>query len=69
MTNDIDQTVALAVDLNKAASLVGVSTTTIRREINRGNLLALRIGRVFRVRMAELHAYLARAENRENRCQ
>jgi excisionase family DNA binding protein len=57
---------ALAVDLNEAASLLGVSVTTIRREINRGNLLALRIGRVFRIRIAELHAYLKRAENREN---
>jgi len=66
MTNGTDSRVVLAVDLNEAAGLLGVSVTTIRREINRGNLMALRIGRIFRVRVAELDAYLKRAETREN---
>jgi len=54
---------SLAVDLKNAASLVGVSVKTIRREINRGNLRALQIGRVWRVRVAEIEAYLKRLES------
>lgn len=56
--------VALAVSLQEAADLIGVHVNTVRREINRGNLAAVRIGRVLRVRVAEIHAYLKRNETR-----
>ena len=54
---------ALAVDLATAAGMLGICTATVRREIDRGKLRAVRIGRVYRVRVAELHAYLKRLEN------
>ena len=53
---------AVAVDLIEAARLLTVSTKTIRREINRGKLKALRIGRVWRVRIAEINSYAKRLE-------
>lgn len=52
----------LAVDLPEAAQMLGVCTATVRREIDRGKLRGLKIGRVYRVRIAELHAYLKRLE-------
>jgi excisionase family DNA binding protein len=52
----------LAVDLNEAARMIGVCTATIRREVNRGRLRAVRVGRLYRVRVAELNAYLKRQE-------
>jgi excisionase family DNA binding protein len=55
---------AVAVDLEQAGAMVGVSGKTIRREIERGNLRGLKIGRQWRVRMAELHAYVKRQECR-----
>lgn len=57
---------ALAVSIQEAADLLGVHINTIRREISRGNLAAVRIGRVWRVRVAELHAYLKRNESRRD---
>lgn len=57
---------ALAVSLQEAADLLGIHVNTVRREINRGNLAAVRIGRVMRVRVAELHAYLKRNESRRD---
>ena len=57
---------ALAVNLQEAAEMLGVHVNTIRREVNRGNLAAVRIGRVLRIRVAELHAYLKRNEKRVN---
>ncbi|MGD0090111.1 MAG: helix-turn-helix domain-containing protein [Planctomycetota bacterium] len=53
----------LAVDVPTAAEMLGVCAATIRREIDRGQLRAVRIGRVYRVRVAELHAYLKRLES------
>ena len=53
----------LAVAIPEAAVLLGVSVRTVRREIDRGNLRAVRIGRVWRIRVAELHAYLKRLES------
>jgi excisionase family DNA binding protein len=53
----------LAVDLPEAAGMLSVCVKTLRREIYRGNLKALRIGRVWRIRVPELHAYLKRCEN------
>lgn len=53
---------ALAVDIYEAARMLGVHANTIRREIDRGRLRAVKIGRVWRVRVAELHSYLKRNE-------
>jgi excisionase family DNA binding protein len=52
----------LAVDLAEAARLIGVSAKTMRREIDRGRLRAFKVGRLVRVRTAELQAYLKRLE-------
>src|SRR5262245_26300242 len=52
----------LAVDLLQAAQLLNVCVKTLRREICRGKLNALRIGRVWRVRVSELNSYLTRLE-------
>ena len=53
----------LAVDIATGAQMLGVCAATIRREIDRGRLRAVKIGRVYRVRVAELHAYLKRCES------
>ena len=55
---------ALAVDVDETAALLSVHKNTILREIRRGNLRAMKIGRVYRVRVTEIHAYLARQELR-----
>ncbi|MGD0088660.1 MAG: helix-turn-helix domain-containing protein [Planctomycetota bacterium] len=52
----------VAVDVLQAADMLGVSDDTIRREINRGRLRAARVGRLVRIRVAELTAYLKRSE-------
>ena len=52
----------MAVDLEQAASMLNVSVKTIRREIDRGKLHCLRIGRVLRIRVAEVQAYLERCQ-------
>jgi len=54
----------LAIDLKEAATVLAVSPQTIMREINRGNLRALKIGRQWRVRVSELDAYLERQERK-----
>lgn len=54
---------ALAVDIPEAAAMLRVSTKTIRREIAGGRLRALRISRVWRIRFAELQAYLVRCQH------
>ena len=51
-----------AVDLARVANMLSVSVKTIRREIDRGELRALRIGRAWRVRVTEIDAYLKRKE-------
>lgn len=53
---------AMAVSIREAAELLRVNHKTIRREIGRGTLKALRIGRVYRIRMEEIQAYLRRLE-------
>ena len=53
---------ALAVNIAEAAKMIGVSEDTIRREIDRGKLKGVRIGRVWRIRVSELEAYLRRCE-------
>lgn len=48
--------------------MLSVSVKTIRREIARDHLRAMKIGRIWRVRAAELDDYLRRQErrNRQN---
>jgi excisionase family DNA binding protein len=52
----------MAVDISQAAQMIGVSDDTIRREIDRGRLRAARVGRLVRIRVVELTAYLKRSE-------
>ena len=54
----------LAVSLDVAAEMLSVSTKTVRREIDRGHLRAVRIGRLWRVPTSELEAYLRRRQTR-----
>lgn len=54
----------LAVDVQQAAQMLDVCTKTLRREINRGELAAVRIGKAVRIRVVEIHAYLKRKEKR-----
>jgi len=54
----------LAVDIEEAARMIGVCDDTIRREIDRGKLRGVKIGRVWRIRVSELEAYLRRCENK-----
>ena len=57
---------ALAVDVKQAALMLGICTKTLRREIGRGELASIRIGKAVRIRVAEIHAYLKRKEKRIN---
>lgn len=54
----------LAVNIREAAEMIGVSPQTVQREIDRGNLRALKVGRQWRVRLSELNAYLERQERK-----
>lgn len=56
---------ALAVDIDSASRMLKVSNKTIRRLIYSGELRALRIGRCYRIRIAEIHAFLRRQEERQ----
>ena len=49
------------LSVDDAASFVGVRASTIRDWIHRGVLRSCRAGRLLRVRLADLHAYLARS--------
>ena len=60
----VSATGQLAVDVKVAAGMIGVCTKTLRREIERGDLAALRIGKAVRIRVVEIHAYLKRKEKR-----
>ena len=61
MRSNIDR---LVVDVQNAAKMLGVCTKTLRREIERGELGALRIGKAIRIRVAELQAYILRKERK-----
>ncbi|HEY3318907.1 MAG TPA: excisionase family DNA-binding protein [Planctomycetota bacterium] len=50
--------------LEEAAKDVGVCRKTLKREIEAGRLRAFRVGRQYRIRSAELEAYMKRAELR-----
>lgn len=56
------QPTSLVVGLGKAAQLLGVCKRTLERERDRGELRCLLIGRHWKVRTGELHAYLRRRE-------
>jgi excisionase family DNA binding protein len=56
----------LAVNINEAAKLLNVCTATVRREIDRGRLRGLKIGRVWRIRSEELQRYLQFLEKQMN---
>jgi excisionase family DNA binding protein len=53
----------IAVSIPTAAKMLNLCHVTVRREIERGELKAIRIGRIWRIRVAELHAYLKRKES------
>ena len=46
------------VSLSRAAEILDVCVRTVRREIDRGKLLAIRVGRSLRIRMSELRRYM-----------
>lgn len=48
---------AYAVSIRQAADMVGLSETTIRDAVNKQHLPAKKIGRVIRVRVADLTAW------------
>jgi excisionase family DNA binding protein len=48
------------VSLRQAARILGVCVRTVRREIDRGKLLAIRVGRNLRIKMSELRRYMER---------
>jgi len=52
----------LAVDLREAAAMIGVCERTVKREIQRGKLRGLKVGRVWRVRVAAIEEYLEQQE-------
>jgi excisionase family DNA binding protein len=52
----------LAVSLEQAAEMLSTSKRTIERERDRGKLKCLRLGRLWKVRVGELHAYLRKKE-------
>lgn len=49
----------IAVEVPEAAALVGLSESTVRREINAGKLPAHRLGRKILVRVVDLDAWVA----------
>ncbi len=57
----------LAVDLREAGAMMDVCAMTVKREIERGRLRGLKIGRVWRVRVAEIEAYMERQERQVTR--
>lgn len=58
---------AIAVSIREAAEMVGVCAMTLKREIDRGHLRGFKIGRTWRIRVAELESYLKRSEERQAR--
>jgi len=52
----------LIVSLIEAAKMLGSCKRTIERERDRGRLKCLRLGRHWKVRITEIHAYLRRLE-------
>jgi excisionase family DNA binding protein len=48
------------VSLSRAARILGVCVRTVRREIQRRELLAFRVGRSVRIKTSELRRYMER---------
>jgi len=57
----------LAVSLDEAGEMMGVSGKTVKRLIFRGELRGLKVGAQWRVRVAEIEDYLKRGERRGGR--
>jgi excisionase family DNA binding protein len=58
MTQQLDNTSTRFMTVGEVAAILRVSTMTVYRLINGGQLPAVRIGRSFRVREDELDRYL-----------
>jgi excisionase family DNA binding protein len=58
MTQQLDNTSTRFLTVGEVAAILRVSTMTVYRLINAGQLPAVRIGRSFRVREGELDRYL-----------
>ncbi|MFN6549554.1 helix-turn-helix domain-containing protein [Mycolicibacterium septicum] len=55
-------TTRIRIGTPAVAERLGVSDETIRQEIKRGNLPAIRVGRTYRVLQSDVDAYIAAAE-------
>ena len=53
------------MSVTKAAKLLDVSSATVRREINRGNLEAIHVGRAVRITKTALLKYIGETQNDE----
>lgn len=56
-------TTRIRIGTPAVAERLGVSDETIRQEIKRGNLPAIRVGRTYRVLRSDVDAYIAAAAN------
>lgn len=56
----------LVVDLARAAQMLSVSIKAVMGLIRRGELRALKIGRVWRVRIREIEDFLKRQERKSS---
>ncbi len=52
----------LVVTLNEAARMIGLCVKVTREKFDKGEIRAYREGKVWRVRVAELNAYITRRE-------
>jgi excisionase family DNA binding protein len=64
MAQQLDNVQARYMTVGEVAAVLRVSTMTVYRLINAGQLPAVRIGRSFRVREEELDHYLAERHTR-----
>lgn len=54
-----------AVDRKTAAQFLGVSESTIQREMNRGKLLGFKVGGQWRIMVSDIHKYIENQQARE----
>lgn len=64
MAQELENTQSRFMTVGEVAAALRVSTMTVYRLINAGQLPAVRIGRSFRVRPEELDRYLAERHTR-----
>ena len=57
MTDDFPASEERCVSLREASRLLGVCVRTVRREIERRQLIAFRVGRSLRIKASELRRY------------